>query len=300
MKFLAHMFTATLLALCNCAISTAFAQETCVFEDLNLAETFSSAGTGINDVGAVVGAFSQGLRTSSQAFLFHQDKFSPFMFPGSAATGASDINNQSQIVGSYTDSTNREHGFFAHSGDFQTIDVPGAVGGTRLMGINHNGDVVGGALDASGQERAFILHRGSFIFFSFPGAVVTEATGINVQSVIVGTYRDSVVGGIIHGFMVRNGAFTNIDFPGATSTFPSKVSDHGDIVGSYQARDFSQHGFVLAEGRFLTIDRPIEPPATHPATNVFGVNNLSEIVGSFSDSNIIGALGFRADCKKAF
>jgi probable HAF family extracellular repeat protein len=290
----------TLLVLYSFATSVAVAQETCTFQDLELAGAFSSAGVGINDVGAVGGAFSPGLRTSSQAFLLHQGSFIPFMFPGSASSGASDINNQSQIVGSYIDASNRQHGFFVHSGGFQTVDAPRAAGGTRLMGINNNGDIVGGALDASGQERAFLLHRGKFSFFSFPGAVVTEAAGINVQSMIVGTYRDSVVGGAIHGFMVRNGMFTNIDFPGAINTFPSKVNDHGDIVGSYQGSDFIQHGFVLTEGRFLTIDKPIKPLATHPATNILGVNNLNQIVGGFSDSNIIGALDFRADCKTVF
>jgi uncharacterized membrane protein len=298
MKHLAQIaFTVSLLAFCRFAM---FAQETCTFQDLNLAEAFSSAGAGINEAGAVVGSFSPGLRTSSQAFLLHQDRFIPFTFPGSAGTGASDINNQSQIVGSYADSTNRLHGFFVHSGGFQTIDAPRAAGGTRVVGINNNGDIVGGALDPSGQERAFLLHGGRFSFFSFPGAVVTEASGINVQSLIVGTYRDSVVGGPIHGFMVRNGAFTTIDFPGASNTFPSKVNDQGAIVGSYQDSAFTQHGFVLVEGRFITIDKPVEPPATQPQTNILGVNNLSQIVGSFSDSNIFANLGFRADCKGVF
>jgi len=290
--------SATLFALCL-GVLTAFAQETCSFQDLNLSGAFSSAGVGINDVGAVVGAFSPGLRTSSQPFLLFNG-FVPFTFPGSVAGGASDINNQSQIVGSYIDASGRTHGFFVHSGAFQTIDVPGSNGGTRLMGINNTGDIVGGVLDQSGAERAFLLHRGKFAFFSFPGAVVTEAAGINARSLIVGTYRDSVVGGVIHGFAVQHGAFSTIDFPGAANTLPSKVNDRGDIIGSYQGSDFNQHGFVLTAGRFITIDKPFEPSATRPQTNILGVNNLSQIVGSFSDTSIIGALGFRADCRKAF
>jgi uncharacterized membrane protein len=277
-----------------------FAQESCVFQNLNLAGVFSSAATGINDVGALVGAFSPGLRTPSQPFLFFQGSFVPFAFPGSIAGGASDINNQSQIVGSYIDAAGREHGFFVHSGAFQTIDAPGTNAGTRLTGINNNGDIVGGVLDASGGERAFLLHHGKFFFFSFPGAVVTEAASINVQSLIVGTYRDSVVGGVIHGFTVQNGAFSTIDFPGAVDAFPSKVNDRGDIVGSYDGSDFNQHGFVLTAGKFITIDKPVEPNATQPQTNILGVNNVSQIVGGFSDSNIIGALAFQADCRKVF
>jgi len=70
---------------------------TCSFQDLKL-QAFSSAASGINDIGAVVGSFSTGLRTSTQAFLLFNGKFTPFTFPGSVSTGAFDINNHAQIV----------------------------------------------------------------------------------------------------------------------------------------------------------------------------------------------------------
>ncbi|MGZ4845971.1 MAG: hypothetical protein ACXV75_14785 [Candidatus Angelobacter sp.] len=270
---------------------------TCSFQDLNL-QAFSSAASGINDVGAVVGSFSVGLRTSGHAFLLFKGKFTPFTFPGSVSTGAFDINNHAQIVGSYSDRTGRNHGFFVQSGGFQTIDVPGAVNGTFPNGINNTGDIVGGFFGSSGGERSFLLHRGKFTFFRFPGSVSTEATSININSVIVGTYRNTLVGGRIHGFMVRNGAFATLDFPGAVNTFPGKVNDRGDIVGSYEKSDFTAHGFVLSRGKFTTIDKPPEAPGTQ--TNIRGVNNLSRIVGSFSDANIFAVLGFQGNCKAVF
>jgi len=104
---------------------------TCSFQDLKL-QAFSSAASGINDIGAVVGSFSTGLRTSSQAFLLFNGKVTPFTFPGSVSTGAFDINNHAQIVGSYSDRSGRNHGFFVQSGGFQTIDVSGAVNGTPV------------------------------------------------------------------------------------------------------------------------------------------------------------------------
>src|SRR6478752_2327297 len=261
-----------------------FAQEassagTCSFQDLKL-QAFSSAASGINDIGAVVGSFSTSLHTSSQAFLLFRGKFTPFTFPGSVSTGAFDINNHAQIVGSYSDRGGRNHGFFVQSGGFQTIDVPGAVNGTFPNGINNNGDIVGGFFGSSGGERSFLLHAGKFTFFRFPGSVSTEATSINVNSVIVGTYRNTMVGGRIHGFMVRNGAFRTLDFPGAVNTFPARVNDQGEIVGSYEKSDFTAHGFVLANGKFITIDKL--PEASGTQTNLRGVNNLSRIVGSFS------------------
>jgi uncharacterized membrane protein len=245
-----------------------------------------------------VGSFSTGLRTSGQAFLLFNGKFTPFTFPGSVSTGAFDINNHAQIVGSYSDRNGRNHGFFVHSGGFQTIDVSGAVNGTFPNGINNTGDIVGGFFGASGGERSFLLHRGKFTFFRFPGSVSTEATSVNINSVIVGTYRNSMVGGRIHGFMVRNGAFATLDFPGAINTFPAKINDQGEVVGSYQKSDFVAHGFVMAHGRFTTINKPPEAPGTQ--TNIRGVNNLSRIVGSFSDANIFGVLAFQGNCTAVF
>jgi len=270
---------------------------TCSFQDLKL-QAFSSAASGINDIGAVVGSFSTGLRTSGQAFLLFRGKFTPFTFPGSVSTGAFDINNHAQIVGSYSDRGGRNHGFFVQSGGFHTIDVPGAVNGTFPNGINNNGDIVGGFFGASGGERSFLLHRGKFTFFRFPGSVSTEATSVNINSVIVGTYANAIGSGRIHGFMVRNGAFSTLDFPGAINTFPAKINDQGEIVGSYQKSDFVAHGFVLARGKFTTIDKPPEAPGTQ--TNIRGVNNLSRIVGSFSDANIFAVLAFQGNCTAVF
>ena len=281
----------------NASAQDASSVATCSFQDLNLQAFFSSAG-GINDVGAVVGSFSGGLRTPGQAFLLFQGKFTPFTFPGSVSTGAFDINNHAQIVGAYSDRSGRNHGFVVRSGGFKTIDVPGAVNGTFANGINNNGDIVGGFFGTSGGERSFLLHAGKFTFFRFPGSVSTEATSININSVIVGTYRKTLVGGRIHGFMVRNGVFATLDFPGAVNTFPAKVNDQGEIVGSYEKSDFAAHGFVLAHGKFTTIDKPPEAPGTR--TNIRGVNNRSRIVGSFSDENIFAVLGFQANCTAVF
>jgi uncharacterized membrane protein len=290
-------FSTTSIFLIRSAAQEASSVGTCSFQDLKL-QAFSSAASGINDIGAIVGSFSTGLRTSGQAFLLFNGKFTPFTFPGSVSTGAFDINNHAQIVGSYSDRNGRNHGFFVHSGGFQTIDVSGAVNGTFPNGINNTGDIVGGFFGASGGERSFLLHRGKFTFFRFPGSVSTEATSVNINSVIVGTYRNSMVGGRIHGFMVRNGAFATLDFPGAINTFPAKINDQGEVVGSYQKSDFVAHGFVMAHGRFTTINKPPEAPGTQ--TNIRGVNNLSRIVGSFSDANIFGVLAFQGNCTAVF
>ncbi len=293
------------LVFCFLMLATAASTQTvttngkCSFQTITVPGEFSSSAEGINDIGAVVGGFSQSLRNpQTQGFLLFQGKFTTFSFPGAAATIANDINNNSQIVGSYSDNAGHEHGFIVHSGGFQTIDFPNAPNGTRPLAINRVGAIVGGLPGANGGERAFLLFNGRFTPFTFPGAVETEARGINDNSVITGTYR-MVTGGPVHGFKVRNGQFATFDFPGALDTFLARENNKGELVGSYRASD-GIHGFSFDQGRFSTIDDPDALAAAPPGTFINGLNNNDRITGGFTNNNIIGAKAFQANCESVF
>ena len=56
-----------------------------------------------------------------------------------------------------TDSTDR-HGFLLSRGDFNTIDVPGALR-TSAFGINARGDIAGAYTDTSGELHGYLLSR---------------------------------------------------------------------------------------------------------------------------------------------
>jgi uncharacterized membrane protein len=275
-------------------LPTAFSQ-VCTFQTINVPGAVTSAASGINDQGAVVGNWTKTTGITHQSFLLFQGNFSFFTFPGSSATTAGNINNHSVIVGSFVRS-GFNHGFMVHNGNFQQIDVPFANQGTFARGINNNGDIVGFFNSPSGPSpRGFLLHAGNFAQFTFPGSVSTEANGINVNSIIVGTYKVGDVMGVDHGFMVRNGSFQNIDFPTAVNTRPSGINDSNEIVGTYTLGDDSVHGFVLvlATNTFITIDNP-----SAEATSVAGVNNNNFVVGSNGfDPNTIA---FQANCQSVF
>ncbi|MGA2889565.1 MAG: hypothetical protein ABSE51_16070 [Terracidiphilus sp.] len=82
-------------------------------------------------------------------------------------------------------------------------------------------------------------------------------------------------------------------FPGVTSTLGYGVNDRGDVVGAYQINPdplgnpttAGQHGFVLKNGTYTTIDVPF-PGAT--STGAVGINNHGVIVGSYSDGSFHG------------
>src|SRR5690242_2917314 len=51
-------------------------------------------------------------------------------------------------------------------------------------------------------------------------------------------------------------AFVSIDVPNASFTIPTGIGPSGDIVGIYGDASFNEHGFLLSQGSFKTIDVP--------------------------------------------
>jgi probable HAF family extracellular repeat protein len=62
--------------------------------------------------------------------------------------------------------------------------------------------------------------------------------------------------------------------PGATSTEAFGINARGQIVGRYTDGSGTQHGFLLDNGSFATIDIP---GATR--TDAIGINNRGQFVG---------------------
>jgi probable HAF family extracellular repeat protein len=78
--------------------------------------------------------------------------------------------------------------------------------------------------------------------------------------------------------------FGPIEVPGAPFTAARAISADGRIVGFYGAVNGPQHGFLLADGIFTTIDVPV-PGARW--TQVFGINARGDIVGAFADEDLV-------------
>jgi uncharacterized membrane protein len=115
------------------------------------------------------------------------------------------INVKREVVAVFIDTAGAFHGFLWHSGIFESIDVPGAVG-TLACGINNRGETVG----------------------TYCSAVRCDITLNNK-----------------HGFMLRRGAFTVFDFPDADTTWPFSISARGEIAGGYKDKNGQHHAFPL-------------------------------------------------------
>src|SRR5512132_3467977 len=149
-------------------------------------------------------------------FLLERGRFKPVPIPRGledlAPQGISpiDINDQGQLVGSYTDPTGAEHGFRLDRNRFTTVDVPGAKG-TQAQGINNRGQIVGkystttGAVSENGaQVRGFLLDRGRYVRLDVPSSVTSQAFDINDRGQVVGEYQDAA--GRFHGYVCERGA----------------------------------------------------------------------------------------------
>ena len=226
-------------------------------------------------------ALSFGLGATSN-ILADGPTFTQIDFPGSASTQVWGINANGDMVGGYVNADNSTHGFLRTRGDFISIDFPGAAF-TYANAISPRGDIAGqyaATKDGSGPNHGFVLNRyGLFSTVDFPSAVSNYLSGMNSRGDVVGVYTKS--DNLRHNFVMNADAFSPggqfkalDDFPGSTQT--GAIGMRGDdIVGVYTL-DGVNHGFVLADKTYTTID---VPGASY--TNTTGINASGQIVGRY-------------------
>jgi uncharacterized membrane protein len=240
----------------------------------------------INDRGQIVGNFVAG----PHGFLLdEQSRFADIQCPdATAGTAATSINKHGEIAG-FCSAGGSVHGFFRDKrGQYTLLGFPRATL-TEAVGMNDDGQVIGDYRDSDGRFHGFFWDAGLFLTIDvpFPEATLTVPNAINNVGQIVGFYFDNNVtetfpNGHAHGFLYDNGFFSAFDFPGASETIPLDMNDQGQIVGVYSDSNMVAHSFLLKEGRFRTFEIPLPGVVL---TDVSGINNRSQIVGRFLESN---------------
>ena len=132
------------------------------FDAVNVAGFASVTAAAINNQGHIAGFVSNG--GSDEGFIKEGNKTELLMGPkGAVSVMALGINNEDQVVGSFTDATGATHGFLfdEQSHSYTTIDDPNGVKGPTAMtvanGINDKGQVVGFFLDAAGNTDGMLV-----------------------------------------------------------------------------------------------------------------------------------------------
>ena len=126
------------------------------------------------------------------SFHYKAGKYEPLTYPGAKETGAQDINDSGQVVGSFPDAGGT-HGFvYLENVSVFTpaLNCPtGTV--TVLRGINDGGQIVGGCVDAQGNEHPFLYIAGSLNPILVPSATTASVNSINNRGQIVGIFRSA-------------------------------------------------------------------------------------------------------------
>ncbi|PYS58444.1 MAG: hypothetical protein DMF74_23840, partial [Acidobacteria bacterium] len=115
-------------------------------------------------------------------------RFTTIDYPGAVFTQALSINPRGDIVGSYVDSGNVEHGFLLRNGAFTSFDYPTAVW-TEGWGISPSGDIVGQYGLPDKTTHGFRLRKGTFTAIDVPNQPNTMPAKINADGTIVGCYH---------------------------------------------------------------------------------------------------------------
>jgi hypothetical protein len=198
-----------------------------------------------NNNGVTVGDFADS-SFHLHAFMLQGATQTPIVDPKAASfsTDVRGINKFNSIVGSYTDTNGKEHGFKRFSnGSFNDLNFPGSSKATNPSAINDSGAIVGSYIAADDSLNGFIFHNGSWATLNFPQTAGTELFGISNAGVIVGLDHSTETG---RAFMYANGKFKVISVPNSFATEATGIAPGGLITGrvNVNGSDSGRRGFT--------------------------------------------------------
>ena len=189
---------------------------------------------GINTAGTLVG-WCQDIKTGfDDAFSYAKGKFVTISFPKSMGTQAHGINDKGQIVGTYFDSADAQHGFLLSAGKYTSLDAPGETG-TDAWGINNKGLITLFALNSGGTYDSFLFSSKKYIMINVPGETSSFVAAIDTSGDRIYTVLDPSNNS--HGAFFLNasgGMYFVFDDPsGVGTTEAFGLNDNLKMVGRY-------------------------------------------------------------------
>jgi hypothetical protein len=162
----------------------------------------SSSGNAINDLGAIVGNYTDSGGVV-HGFLLKGGKYTTLTVPGGLGTVATGINNKGTIVAYYFVNSTGTLGSVMTTNNgktFKKINVPGAGAlGSGPLDINNENDVCFEWFDSAGLFHGALLHAGKYYKFDYPKAYESYGGGLNDKSMVAGGYIPTK-GAALQGF----------------------------------------------------------------------------------------------------
>jgi probable HAF family extracellular repeat protein len=156
------------------------------------------------------------------------------------------------------------------------VNPPGSTA-TVAWGINDSNTMVGWYTNSSGVTEGFEWLGGDrYKVVAFPGNQnFTRAFGVNNDGTVVGFFAGD--DGFQHGFLLEGVKYRQYDVEkGVVSTNITAVNNNGDFAGVA-----GSEAFVNVPGKPVVEFYAAGTDSTAP----FGMNNLDEVVGGYTDTN---------------
>ena len=249
---------------------------------------------GVNDVGVAV-IRAKAVDDIPRTYVGNFGRIRELRFPDSMSTEGWNINRSGSVVGHYTSTDGRTHGFIARpitdtdapaddppvvvpadaNYTFEAIDVPG-VDFLELTASSDFEDYAGNTRSADGQKIVgFTLINGVFTTYDFPGSKNTYFFALGNDGTAAGHYEDS--NGLFHGVVLENGELREYNFSDAVQTEIYGISDTtGALTGNFIDISGVRRGF--------SGDTIVEYPGAMETYADF-VSASGTVVGSYIDSD---------------
>jgi|HubBroStandDraft_5_1064220.scaffolds.fasta_scaffold82612_1 probable HAF family extracellular repeat protein len=205
----------------------------------NIDDPESAYGTepiNLNSSGVVVGEYITDSQGDIRGFVYQSGKFTDIGPEGCIESAGAGINDQGEIVGWCTDSSDVVHGYLWDGKNYSSLDYPGAKNFTLAWGINNAGLVTLQWIDSAGNYEGAVYNSKTMKYsnpITVPGAAQTYIHSINNSNDIVFSWDDS--SGNSYGALLVGKQFYNFSDPnGLDYTRPDGINDMGEIVGRFE------------------------------------------------------------------
>lgn len=209
-------------------------------------------------------------------------RYQKIMFPGSAQTRLTSLNNAGVQVGFWSASghAGRIAGWYLENGQFHSVADNASSPENELLGVNDHNVAVGFYTDARGLDHAYTYDIATKRFgaITVPGASSVVAAAINNAGAVAGFFTGRA--GRTEAFVLApGGRLSVLQFPRATATRATGINDAGEVVGSCQVGQTAR-GFTWTSGRGFAI---VDGPGGAVSTAITGVNDAGDLVGYYTD-----------------
>src|SRR5580693_6486155 len=207
-------------------------------------------------------------------------RYQRIMFPGSAQTQITSLNNTGVQVGFWSARGRHITGWYLANGRYHSVADNVSSPENELLGVNDHNVAVGFYTDARGLDHAYTydITTKRFGAITVPGASSVVAAAINNAGAVAGFFTGRA--GRTEGFVLApGGQLSVLQFPGATATRATGINDAGEVVGYYQLGQ-TMHGFTWTSARGFAI---VDGPGGAVSTAISGVNDAGDLVGYYTD-----------------